>query len=290
MNKKVISRNNRSRPNILERIRQLKLEAKQPSNAIFISGGIGDVIALEGFMTEEERNLIDTVYYATNKYQSIESFFKCLTNFPSLKNHIPVWTDFSSLWCFFKKEDCINRLKLNCPQGLIKAKDYGIMPIFKEINLGRVPFVGSSLLIHKIAEITRFQLPDQYFVVCPYSTDKRNSARDFNNDDWGACVQILKNKGVKGVVLNQGNDAIPYCDQIINLSNSCKLPECFEVVKNSIGYIGIDSAMSVLAAQVLNPPNIMIKSVNRHCYENSKCYYPTQNNMDYLIKSIKVGK
>ena len=286
MSKKIISRSKRSRPNTLENIRNLKINTA--NSAIFISGGLGDVIALESFMSDRERNLVDTIYYATNKQQSIEAFFKCLPNFPLLKNHIPVWTDFKSFWCFFDKQQCMVKLKSNCPVGLLEAKDYSIMSIFPQINSSRLAFSGSSLLKHTVSETSSLQLPDEYFVVCPCSTDKRLNNRDFNNEDWDNCIKILKNKNIKGVVLNQGDDTIPQSEYLIDFSNSCKLPECFEIVKKSIGYIGIDSAMSVLAAQLFNPPELMIKSLNKHCYDNCKCYYPKQMNIDYIMKSVKV--
>ena len=79
-------------------INKIKEFRKVSSNSIFITGGIGDIFAVESFLTDQERHSLTTIYYATNKRVPIESLFRCLKNFPNLRNHINVWDDVNNFW------------------------------------------------------------------------------------------------------------------------------------------------------------------------------------------------
>jgi hypothetical protein len=275
---KLVSRTVRAKPKSV-------IRTVAPS-AIFLSGGIGDVLALESFMSNEERNCLKTIYYGTNKSDFIQNMFCSLPNFPLLKNHEVLWNDFSQFWCFLRKNECLSKMSKNkISEDILMSNDYGIISMFPKIKSGK-QFTGSSFLKFDVADIKLLCLPENYYVVCPYSTDKRLNTRDFNESDWNNCINKLKSIGIKGVVLNQGPDIVPNDTQLINMSNSCSLLQAFEILKKSKGYIGIDSALSVLAAQLFQHPNLSIKSQSQHCYDNIKCYYPTQKNMNFISKKI----
>jgi hypothetical protein len=259
---------------------------------IFVSGGIGDVITLESFFTEEQRRTLTTVFYATNKYHFIEPLFRSMPNYPALKNHVTVWADFSKFWCFYSKEDCLRKLiaqKQSYPQSLIFAQDYSILPRFEDIKAGKLRFTGSSLLKHKVASLDELILPDKFITLCPFSTDKRIKTRDFDQSDWQITMDYLRKKGMKGVVLNEGHDTIPSEPELINLSNKATLPQAIEIMKLSMGYLGIDSALSVLAAQFFRPEEMTIKSHNGHCYDNLVCYYAPHRSFDFVVREIKLS-
>lgn len=260
------------------------------SSSIFISGGIGDFIAVESFMTDEERSKINKIYYATHKKESIESIVKSLPNMNHIKMHEVIWDDFSKFWCFFSKEECINKMKSigrTIPIDLELAEDFSISKKFKQFSEIEIVYNESSLLKYNLADISKFILPEFYLVICPYSTDKRIKDRDFNSCDWNELINWIKKLGIQGVVLNYGQDFIPECPEIINLSNNTTIQESIEILKKSIGYIGIDSSMSVVASKLFNKNILNIKSVNDHCYKWSKCYYAPNTEFNFLKKSIK---
>jgi ADP-heptose:LPS heptosyltransferase len=261
------------------------------SSSIFITGSIGDFFALESFLTEEQRKSISRIVYATQKKSEIQTLFSSLSNFLSLKEHVSIWTDFSDRWCFFDKQECIRQFaikKKSVPADLHVAEDFSILMKFPMIMNGSLTYNGSSFLKQKLAEISRFDLPKSYVVICPCSTDKRLANRDFDVKDWTECLKWLEKIGKKGVVLNTGKDSIPSSDFLIDLSNQTSINEAVEVLKSACGYIGIDSSLSVLATKLFFGPTLQVKSVNPHCYRYAKCYYAPQTDFSFMVREIKM--
>ncbi len=260
------------------------------NSSIFISGGIGDVLAIESFMSDQQRKNITTIFYGTKKQPFIELIFSSLPNFENLKNHVVVWDDFSNFPCFFRKYECISKLMFRSqpqPEQLISSEDFGITSIFAKIKSGIMQFCGSSVFKYELAKINHFNLPISYFVVCPFSTDKTIKTRDFDFNDWSCCMSYLNSKKIQGIVLNHGDDIVPNDPQLINLTNQTTLIESFEILKQANGYIGVDSCLSVLAAQLFEYPNLLMKSNSEHCYENLNCYYPKQNKLDFINHNLE---
>jgi ADP-heptose:LPS heptosyltransferase len=255
---------------------------------IFLSGNIGDIFAVESFLNKEERRDLKTIWYGTRKQADIEALFRSLPNYPSLEHHRIAWNDFSQFWGFASKDECCQRMRLNgreAPHELLRAKDHSIIERFNDILKQNVPYNGSSFLRHKIADIKHIQLPESFVVICPYSSDKRLKERDFTAQDWKVCVEYLKASNRKGVVLNAGSDKVPSSEWIVNMTNMTTIQEAVEVLKLADGYFGIDSSLSVLAAKLFNYPNLIIKSVNQHCYMFAKCYYAPQTDFRFLVKT-----
>ncbi len=256
--------------------------------SVFISGGIGDTFAVESFLTDDERENISTIYYATNKQKTIELLFKSLKNY----EHIVVWDDFSKFWCFFFKDQCLNTLicnskKLeNIPDDFIRSKDLSISIIFDQVKKGLRQYNQSSFIKNKLTDISKFNLKYNYFVISPYSSDKRVVDRDFNFRDWANCLSYLKKTNTKGVVLNDGNESIPKDNQLIDLSKKTNILEAIEILKQAKGYIGIDSSISVLASKLFNFQYLHIKSKNKHLYDCASCYYAPQTDFSFIKPSI----
>lgn len=258
---------------------------------IFITGGIGDVLAIESFMTDEERSKLEVIHYATHKSATIKTLFSALPNYPNLKVQSECWTDFSKFWCFMSKDECLKKMapaKLEISERLRRARDFSIMLKFDHIKRNMISYNGSSFLKHKLADIEKFGLPDYYVTICPYSSDTRIPERNFTIADWEQCLQYLRVVGMKGVILNSGNDPVPDSPLLIDLTNETNILEAIEVLKASEGYVGIDSSLSVLAAKLFSHPRLLVKSVNNHCYQNAMCYYAPQTDFGFMVKSITV--
>lgn len=193
-------------------------------SAVILTGGIGDALAIESFMSDLQRKSLESIFYATRAHKAIQEIFSNLKSFPNLKNHIVLWEDFSKIFAFHSKMEVItaittkkkltNMLEKSKTERLISllkgVKDYSISKIFMEIPNLR-PYNNSSCLKEKLTDINKFNLPNkEFFVICPYSpNDRRNPRRDFNQKDWDNLIKILVTKNTKGVILNVGTDKIP---------------------------------------------------------------------------------
>jgi hypothetical protein len=275
----------------MEIIRSRKLRLPQPSEQVHIvdvnpvvlfTGGIGDIFALESYFTDKQRNSLSTILYATNKQNHIQTLFEALVDYPNLKSHTVVWDDFQNFWCFLFKKEVIDRLGGNAMQELINCEDYGIVTKFQQIKLGKLNYNNSSFLKASLTDVTSFNLPYSYVILAPYSTDKRNSGRDFTQQDWARAIEWIANKDMIGVVINQGNDVVPDHSRIINLSNKTTILEAVEILKKAKAYIGIDTWLSVLAAKLFERPMLAIKSNNHHCYDNKSIYFAPKKTFDFL--------
>lgn len=144
--------------------------------SILLTGGIGDVIALESFFSDEQRQSLESIYYATRAHKTIRQIFEALPNYPSLKRHVIIWEDFSRVFAFHSKNELVEHI--NPQQGsteqdwqarisryqrwmslLEPVADFSISMRFPQCNCYFRPYNGSSLLKHKIADIFRFCLP-----------------------------------------------------------------------------------------------------------------------------------
>lgn len=257
-----------------------------PNETILLTGGIGDVFAVESFFSDQQRELLSTILYATNKADFIRPLFEALPNYPALKDHAVVWSDFSQFWCFLFKQEVIDRTRQSPHPKLGACEDWGIIPKFGQINAGQAVYNGSSFIRHALADVSRFDLPRNYVVISPFSTDKRSGGRDFDQYDWGAALEWLAARNLKGVVVNKGDDAVPLHGRLIDLSNQTTITEAVEILKDGRGYIGIDSWLTVLAAKLFDPPYLAIKSNNTHCYENKHIYFAPKKVFNFIGGSI----
>jgi hypothetical protein len=265
---------------------------KESSGGILLTGGIGDVLALESYFSHYERENLDTIYYATNKSKHIMEVFKRLSNFPKLKNHVIVYDDFSKFWCFFTKDEVMVHLKtkkMNIPQGLSDADDWSISPKFSRITSGYLKYNDSSILSNQLCNVSDFGLPEKYMVICPYSSDKRIASRDFDKGDWENTIISLQRLEMSGVVLNLGPDLIPAGSKnLIDLSNQTSIVEAMEILKKSSGYIGVNSVLSVVAAKIFSYPSLMIKSTDDHCFKYKHIYYAPHKSYEFLKNKIEL--
>lgn len=259
---------------------------------VFLTGSIGDVLAIESFLSDEIRATLSTILYATQKQKTIESLFCAIPNYGNLRSHITVWKDFSNMWCFMNKNQCVSALKavnVKPSDELVHAVDYSICRLFPLFNRGEIKYNNSSFIKHKLADI-KIDLPAEYYVICPYSTDKRIKERDFDNNDWKTCVRYLEIMNCKGLVLNEGRDTVPVHERLVDYSNLTSICEAIEILKGAKGYLGIDSSLSVLATKLFDYPQLIVKSRNSHCYDNRVCYYSPQTDFSFMKNKISIPK
>lgn len=259
--------------------------------SILITGGVGDVMAIESMMTDPERESINCIFYASRAAKPCMELFVDLPSFPNIKKQTEIWKNFSQIFAFNDKKHLADKLCAYQPNALQEItrkllepiEDYSIKRIFAE----KRPYTYSSFLKHSAASLEKFNLPEKYYCICPYSSnDKRDIRRDYNSSDWAQTLSILKQKDTIGVILNKGTEYIPDDLSLVNLNNKTNMKEAIEIVKRAQGYIGIDTAFSVLAAKLFDPTNIMVKCLNDHCFRWAHVYFMPLTKFDFLKDRI----
>lgn len=253
-------------------------------NKIIITGGIGDFLAVDSFMSAEERAKITGVVLITRASEGIS---KAILSNPewSKKSVEVVHFDWTKRFCFFAKEEALAVTGTSNLHG--QASDYSIGAIFGQIKQNRRTYHYSSFMANTVANIDRFDLPQRYIAICPQSiNDRNNPNRSLESEDWQYILDFLRQTKQKGVILNLGRAQLPSDPSLIDLSDSTSLPEAIEIVKRSSGYLGIDSSLSVIASKTLNYPDIIVKSNNSHLMNNKEIYYAPHENCEFIARDF----
>jgi hypothetical protein len=280
-----VARNPGVRPQRVRRQNFVYDKTNTSSASILLTGGLGDVLAIEAFFSDGLRSKLKTICYATHKSGLIQSCFKAV---PTYKvTSLIVWSDFKNFWCFYSKAEVQAKLGTHrAPVEFYMAQDYSINAVFPRIRTKDLVYNGSSFVNHTLADINQFSLPDSYLTVVPYSSDKRIAERDFNDDDWNDLLHYARQHALPLVVLNDKQEKVPTDPLITNLSGKTTVVQAIEVVKKGCGYVGIDSSMSVIAAKVFTSDRLAVRSRNDHCYNNQDIYYAPQTDFSFISRSV----
>jgi hypothetical protein len=261
-------------------------------NAILLTGGLGDVFAVESYFLFEQKRTLKTVYYATRQYKAVREMFECIPRYKDVQ-HVVLWDDFRSLFAFYTKTEVYQKMRAAnkpIPPHWNPVVDHSIATIFPLINSGKLTYSGSSLIDSKVADISSFNLPDNYVVVCPCSiNDNGSGMRNFDASDWDNLFQHLDRKNRVAVVLNQGGDVIPQNQRIIDLSNKTKIGQAVEIMKKGKGYFGIDSAFSVIASKLFDPPDLLVKTKNPFLRQNKHIYYSPKKSFVFVQEKMEIN-
>jgi len=253
---------------------------RRSKTSILLTGGVGDVIALESFFGDYERETLSTIYYATRNHKEIRSLFDSMSDiFPNLKNHIILLDDFSEFFALHEKTEVSSKLS-EFPEDWPRVSDWSIMSKFNQFDSDYYTYNGSSLLKKQVADISHLDLPDKYVVLVPWShNDSIMKDREFTSEEWAEVLMFIENRGLKGVVLNTGEPC--NIDGLIDLTNQTTMPQSIEVLKRASGYIGVDSCLSILASQLFDDI-LFIKSNNSHLYRWKHVYYATKKDFSFI--------
>jgi len=270
---------------------------------------IGDFIAFESFLTNKEKaNLKEIIFFGHNdnnndvRHHLIKKsiFYNKkikITMLPRInKEKIGFTRERSSLL----KNYMSNNLHLsnNKYKMLIDYRFYNQNDQYKEI-LKNQNLKNYSFIKQKLCEINKFKLPQEYISISAWTYNIVKSGRFFNIEDWYETIKILKLNNIKGVILN---DQKWYLDNLwfkeilkedcfINLTGETNYFEAIEIVKNSKGFIGIDSSLSIIATQALQEKLIMIKAnADSGAHRFFNYYYSNLKTKDCLVEQIKLNK
>lgn len=252
-----------------------------------VTGGIGDFMAIESFLTQENRSSITQILLATRASRGI---IELIRSCPSLQHWKPVevWNDFTRFFCFYSLEEVAIRLEGNrhLHRLVSHSADLSIMKVFAEIEQSNIS-CQSSFMMEPLADIEKYSLPENFFAICPYTiNDERDHRRNVTPPEWESILRIMESKNTHGVVLNIGNGFIPSHPLLIDFSNKTTLPESIEILKKSHGYLGIDSSLSVLATKLHSAKNLAIKSVNPHLQRYRSIYYAPHSEFNFITENL----
>lgn len=243
------------------------------SKAIFISGGIGDVLAVSCFI--EILPKVEKVFYATQPWKDIVPILSQL--FPNAEHHC-IWHDWSQRKAFYTLREfsqaCLDK-------SVASAVDWSIRTVFTSDS----KFIICPWL--KLREnSTRFSLPETYCVVCPRSTDKSVKERDLTWQEMQNVLEWSSRTKIPLVLVYNGSDLIQVPEQVLNLQNQTDILETMAVVEHASYYVGIDSCQSQVATKVLPADRLLIKSVNPHYYQSLKWYCAPHADYPFVVKEI----
>lgn len=251
----------------------------QPEEGIvLVTGGIGDVFAVESFLTDEQRKAVKKVYYATRAAGSLIGVW------PPGAEHVVLYDDFDDLlFAFHSKAEVAFHLD-SPPEDWPRTTDWSIIGAFDRLQ--HSPCNGSGFL-RDDRDLSAFDLPERYVVVFPHSdNDPKMTDRNFTKEDWDETAAFLNDKGLRGVVLGTSGRPAPTCWTFIDLIGKTTLAESLTILKGAAGYVGIDSCLSVLAAKLFGEM-ICVKSRSEHVHRWKHVYYAPHTEFDFVCGSVR---
>lgn len=249
--------------------------------ALFVTGGLGDILALSCFLDTPTK--LKAVYYATRRRADVECFLATVC--PKETQHVSVWDDYSSCWGWYSLTQFVR--SGDWPSGLRKADDWSIMTQFPKLEVcSDRTFLGLPWEVgHPLSTIYELSLPSRYAVLAPFSHDKRDARRDLSATEVTAALRFARERKMPLVLLNQGDDPLIEADGLFNLQNQTNVYGSIDVTIGASLFIGVDSAMSVVASKFLPADKLCIKSVNPHCRRWQHLYFAPHRSFEFVTEN-----
>lgn len=239
-----------------------------------ISGGFGDFIALDFFLTDEERKSFDVVYQMGYRPHEYKSFFLSYHNIK----------EYRCFWEFLGSKDTTRDYQ----QFVLSiTKKYSNIRNYMNFNYRSRQYNGSTFMQNSLADLSSFNLPDEYIVICPYTINATEKwiGRRLENSTWKNILSFLESFHKVGIVLGVQCQC-PKHPLLINLIDKTSVFEAIEITKNGKFYIGIDSMLSVVAANVMSDKAIVqSKKDIGIAWSNRNYYFPLGVN---LVENITI--
>ena len=223
---------------------------------VLLSGGIGDFLAIESFLTPAEREGVVAIHWATRARKALLDVVPVA--FPNLREHVIERDDFGAA---FTADFCISsRDELpNLPADVL---DWSVGKIADEVRIGARHFTGSTFVQQRLSEPdARLRLP--YVCVHPSSDNASTLERDLTGAEWFAVQQYAQRKELAIVIVNKGSHrlASQVCGAYIDdLSDQLSVLDTIEVVKRAAAFVGCASFPSVIAAKTLPRDRLFVKA------------------------------
>jgi hypothetical protein len=238
-----------------------------------VTGGIGDLFAVEARIPPAGRAALEQAHYAAPAAAELRELMAALPNYPRLRLHRVLPTGRRTHY----SRRTVERRHGKLPPGV---EDYSIGARFP-MNL---PLVGSSFLAHRVAAPELPPVP--YVVLVPHSTWGQWADRNFNPADWAACLAFLDARGLYGVVLCRERLPLPAHPRLLDWQGRTSILESVEVLKGAEGYLGIDSCLSVLAAGRFPATRLAVKGHGAWLLANLPNYYAPHTAFPFVTRHL----
>lgn len=241
--------------------------------AILLTGGIGDFLTLETMMREQLRGELAAVYYACPAAAEISTLCRALS-LPRVK-HFILPTGANTYYDLATVRGAVGTL---------------LPPHVEDWSIGmrfpRYHYRPSSFLTQTLATPPAIDRP--YVVIAHRSDWGQWSRRELDAGDWARLLATLEAHDLAGVVLSRARAPLPVdSPRLIDLQGQTTILESIEVLKGAAGYLGIDSALSVLAAKLFPAHRIAVKSVSPHLRQWRQVYYAPCTDFGFVREQLE---
>jgi len=268
------------------------------------TGGLGDFIGAESFMTEEEKDAVTTVVWATRNRKEIQSAVDLTRIFPNMINQHIIFDDFCDdrptrpwqpgdrFMNIGTKAELNTKCGLNLSnKELAEISDHSLDATLADIFAGRRKFVSSRIASRsEWPAVTQFNLPEDYVVIHPWS-DAEINGREFTSADWRELFIFLDQHDIIGVVVNQSSIPAPAHPRILDLTNKTSLKETFSIIQGAQAAVLCASSLACLATKIFEPGSIWIKGGHAHMFSAWATYFyhgPYTNPNTIIYKDLSI--
>lgn len=250
------------------------------------TGGLGDFIGAESFMTDAEKDAVTTVLWATRNRKEICAAVDLKSIFPNMVDEQVMFDDFcderpTRPWQpgdrfinIHTKIELNTKCGLNLTEAeLAEISDHSLDATLADIFAGRRRFVSSRIALGSDwPAVDQFNLPEDYVVIHPWS-DAEINGREFTNADWHEIFVFLDRYNITGVVVNQSTMPAPAHPRILDLTNKTTLKETFSIIQGARGAVLCASSLACLASKMFEPGSIWIKGGYPHMFTEWATYF-----------------
>jgi hypothetical protein len=230
--------------------------------------GIGDFINAESFWSPEKKAALETVHHAWINHGSSPALIAAMQACPAFRH--------------------VRHVELLYPTQAVP----GAFPTLRDHAVShRLKYHGSAFLASTLeVEVPNFIQPPtdilSDFIYIQHSTPKNGPGcqRFITDLEWAPIIARLEDRGCYGLVVNSqgGRSTIPEHPRLIDWTGRTTFPQAIEILKRARGYIGVDSCLAILAAQLFKPADLWIRTQNPYLYETPWFTYPPLTDFSFL--------
>ena len=240
----------------------------------YIALGIGDMMAIDALLTQEERNNISEIYWACRFGKDIAPLLINNTFYPNLKDQYIIDDSIGMDAMRMCDSNCINfwhfrpDFHRNYNIGL---QLFGLENERESLNVidgagilnGTRTFTNSSFLDNaKLSDVLWDEIgvaPNEYILVhYPTSTRPRTDIAQIDDKDWKFIEELSNDTLLKIVIVTDTEINIEIPNSIILIKPN--ILSVIALTKFAKYYAGCDSFISILSSKILPTDNVFIKS------------------------------
>lgn len=237
---------------------------------IFGCWGIGDWMTLESMFADDERQQLTEAYIACPQAIKIRELWQLLPGYPRLKQIHAIPTPGIA----YQDKDRTVKAGIPIPPDAIDYSNYRFLPHPDRYR-------GST-----IATTTLCQAPipaGQYVTVVPWSHGHGGyTGRAFSQADWTTLDSWLTARQLTGVLVTWPAHPHPACRRILDWGGKLSLAQSIEVLKHGLGYVGIDSCLSVIAAKLFPASRLAIRTISEYTRSWLSSYYAPHTDFSFV--------